>query len=114
MAIPAGNGNCSSISICRRSPSATITPIRLTQKVQKASTAQVNCSPVSRVRAGIGATSPAETMEAAEEAEVWLMLFSSIPQSSVPKARRIIRQNPRLSSAAAMDILNDQPIFKPL
>ena len=76
---------------------------------------QSSVTPVRMANAGIGATSPAEMIEAALEAAVWLMLFSSSPQGGTrsPRVRRAAPQKPMLSRAAAIDILNDQPIFSP-
>ncbi len=66
------------------------------------------------VSAGIGATSPPETMEAAADAAVWLMLFSRKASCGARPARCSAPQKPKASSPAAIDMLNDQPIFSPL
>ena len=61
----------------------------------------------------MGATSPPEMIDAADEAVVWLMLFSSNPQRRAPSGAIARFQNPYDSSAATMDMLNDQPILRP-
>ncbi len=78
-AMPEGNASSSTMSICRRRPMPTTMPTSETAKVQAARSDQPSCSPVRMVSAGIGATRPAEEMDAPEDAAVWLMLFSSIP-----------------------------------
>ncbi len=51
-------------------------PTRQTESVQATRAGQPIVCPVIMVRAGIGATSPAEEIAAAEEAAVWLRLHS--------------------------------------
>ena len=60
---------------------ATKTPRMLTRNTHSISQGQGSVCPVSMVSAGIGATSPPETMEADAEAAVWLMLFSRKPSA---------------------------------
>ncbi len=55
-------------------------PTRQTVKTQIASRIHGSSRPVMSVSAGIGATSPAEEIDAAAEQVVWLMLFSRIPK----------------------------------
>ncbi|GJB85007.1 hypothetical protein KAM380_094720 [Aeromonas caviae] len=60
------------------------------------------------------ATSPPETMEAAAEATVWLMLLSCNVHAGRPllrPARPCHRVKP--TSKAMIDMLNDQPIRRP-
>src|SRR3546814_14089913 len=57
--------------------------------------------------AGIGATRPPEMIDAADDAAVWLMLFSRLPH-----CRPASRHSPNHNSPAAMDMLNAQPIFR--
>ena len=64
-------------SICSRRPAATTTPSDADQRTPKAQQGQASVRPVSIVRAGIGATSPLRRNGGgAEDAAVWLMLFS--------------------------------------
>ena len=83
VAMPWGKGSRSTSNICRLNPTATIMPTRLTAKTHSASAPQPNCWPVIMVSAGMGATRPADEIEAPEEAAVWLMLFSNMPQLRV-------------------------------
>jgi hypothetical protein len=73
-----------------------------------------NCSPVIIAKAGIGATNPDEIIEAAEEAVVWLILFSRGPQGGVFVVHSIVFQKTKPNKAAEMDILKLQPIFNPV
>ena len=112
--MPAGNGSFSRTSMASRKDAATKTPRMLTRNTHSISQGQVSVWPVNMVSAGIGATSPPETIEAAAEAEVWLMLFSRKLSAVVCPARCIAPQKPKAKRPAAIDILNDQPILSPL
>ena len=83
VAMPLGNGSLSTISIWRRRPMATTTPTKETAKTHSERKPQESSCPVIMVRAGMGATRPAEEIEAAELAAVWLMLDSRRPQCGV-------------------------------
>jgi hypothetical protein len=93
---------------------ATTMPIRLTDKIHTDKRDQGNCLSVKMAKAGMGATNPEEIMEAAEDAVVWLILFSRSPQGSVWAVVSRAFQKAKLIKAAVMDILNAQPIFSPL
>ena len=114
MATPAGKGSFSRTSIASRKLAATKTPRMLTRNTHSISQGQGSVCPVSMVSAGIGATSPPETMEAEAEAAVWLMLFSRNSSGALRPARCIAPQKPKASRPAAIDMLNDQPILSPL
>ncbi len=96
-----------------RTPAAAITPTRPTESTQTVSWGQVSTVPFSRVRAGIGATRPAEEIAAAAEAAVWFRLFSSIPKGRKPKARLRPAHIPKPRRAAVTDMFMPQPIFRP-
>ena len=93
---------------------ATTMPSMLTENTQSASTGQASVWPVNNVNAGIGATRPAEMIDAADEAVVWFITFSCMPQGRAPRRSPASRQNAKAISADVIDMLNDQPIFKPL
>ncbi len=76
VATPAGKRRRSRSSIWLRSPAATTMPSALTENTQKISSGQGRICPVRSVKAGMGATRPPEMIEAADDAAVWLMLFS--------------------------------------
>ncbi len=114
MATPAGKGSRSRTSMASRKPAATNTPRIETRNTQTISQNQGSVCPVSMVSAGIGATSPPDTMEADAEAAVWLMLFSRRASASLRPARCMAPQKPNARRPAAIDMLNDQPIFSPL
>ncbi len=65
------------------------------------------------VRAGTPATRPADETAAADEAAVWLRLFSRRVNGRAP-ARARPRHAANAISAAVTDMLFDQPILRPL
>ena len=80
---------------------------------QATSAGASSACPVISVNAGIGATRPPDTMDAAAEAVVWPMLLSWAVHSRRPKARASGRQSATPISSAMIDMLKDQPIFSP-
>ncbi|MGB3022917.1 MAG: hypothetical protein WBB50_12425 [Methyloceanibacter sp.] len=113
VAMPAGNTR-PELTIRRgRKYQPTQTPRKLTANTQATSVGQGRLPPVIIARAGIGATNPLETMEAAEDAAVWLILLSSMPQGASPNSRATGPQKAKDNSSAVIDILNDQPILRP-
>ncbi len=113
VAMPAGNTR-SELTISRgRKYQPTQTPRKLTANTQTASVVHGRLAPVIMASAGIGATKPLDTIAAAEEAAVWLMLLSSIAQAGRPNQRDAGVQNAKDNSSAVIDMLNDQPILRP-
>jgi hypothetical protein len=76
VAIPSGNFRPLSLSRVGRKYHAIQMPRKLTENTHAIIGTGSSCWPVSRVYAGIGATSPPEMIDAAAEATVWLMLLS--------------------------------------
>ncbi len=61
----------------------------------------------------MGAARPLETMAAAADAAVWLMVFSIKPKRRTPNTS-MSRHNARPISAAAIDMLKLHPILRPV
>ena len=90
---------------------ATQTPKKLTANTQAISGAGASTMPDTKANAGMGATSPPEMMDAAEDAVVCEILLSRMSQRT--RVRASTRQVRKPSSSAVIDMLNDQPIFRP-
>ena len=95
-------------------PAATTTPSTLTTNIHSAKTGKVNVCPVRSANAGMGAASPAEIIDAADDAVVWLMLFSRNPYAGVAKVFCAVVHKAKPISPAATDMLKVQPILSPL
>ena len=85
------------------------------EKIQTVSVCHSSVCPVNSVKAGMGATSPAEAADAAAEQAVWLILFSRIFQGrpDLPTIAFKAAQHPYPSSTADRDMGKTDPIFNP-
>lgn len=111
--VPAGYASPERYSSGVRRYQATHTPRKLTANTQAINGPGASTRPDTRASAGIGATSPPEMMDAAEEAVVCEILLSRIAQGWRAPARASSRHNRKPSNSAVMDMLNDQPILRP-
>ena len=112
--IPDGKGSRSRSRSWLRNPAATTMPSRLTTINHIARTGKERVWPVIRASAGMGAASPAEMIEAEADAAVWLMLFSLRVQTEARFQRSAERQKAKAMRPAATDMLNVQPILRPV
>ena len=113
IAMPAGNTRFDCTISRGRKYQPTHRPRKLTANTQAATSAHGRLPPVRIASAGIGATSPPETMDDAAEAPVCVMLLSSICHRASPRACATGIQNAKASRSDVIDMLNDQPILSP-
>ncbi len=93
----------------------TVIPTQHTENVHSARIGHDSSMPVSMVSAGTAATSPADEIDAPDEAAVWFRLFSRIVSPpGRPRSRSAPFQNANPSNAAVTDMLLLQPIMRPL
>jgi hypothetical protein len=88
-------------------------PRKLTVNTQPISGSGARLCPERRVKAGIGATRPPETIDAADDAAVCEMLLSLSVQRGAPEACSSVRHSATPASSATIYMLNDQPILSP-
>jgi len=113
VACPVGNGRSARNSSDARRYHATQTPRKLTANTHMTSCIGGMLLPDIIASAGIGATRPPEMILADDDAAVCAILASPAPRWRPKRVRASNDQKPADSSNAIIEILNDQPIFRP-